>query len=624
MCRIRAALLASTLIAVACSSPPDAGWTPPAARPPPPRAAMFLALDQGDLALADALLDDAWPARSAGSPTVRLSWPLTWTEDPEGDATFRFGFYSLSAVEHLWFAYRTRGAPRYLDKLHAILRSFLANDAHRAFDERTLDDPRTSAYRAMVLTDLHAKLGRAGALPADLGDGIRASIARTARFLMEPMQFEHRVKDGLVEAAALLVVAHNFPDLDAGGAWRTTGLERLELMRTTQVAADGSDREDSPQNQLAVLGLATQIGAWAAAHEPSIAPAWDATTRAMVRYLAYVTEPNGKLPALGATSSTIVPNQEPELYGPLAAVDPEFAWVWSRGEGGTPPARRAALFPHAGLFVLRAPNAAAEQTFVTFEAGLARAKHGHLDALSTTVYSDGATLVPDSGLYTHEPGAAYDYFHGTRAHNTVVVDGKDQPEGQARAGAYGIAGKVAWATGESALYDGVTHRRTVVVLDQGLVLVTDDLASDGVHDYAQTWHFFPGAGLALNGVDVDVANVKGAPILLVRQADPAGISADHAYGRAEPMQGWVSLAYGAMEPAHAVEYRRHAAASGFATLFVAGRRARSATPARVAQRRDQATGARVVTVCADGANATVTIVREGTREASVVVSGGGC
>lgn len=622
MPRIRLALLVTVLFAAACAAPSDAPWTAPAPPPPPPREAMYLELEQGDLAVADGIVDDVWPAR--GFPAAKLAWPLTWAEDPYDDAFFRFMFYSLRYTENLWFAYRTTGEVRYLDKLYSLLRSFVANEANRKYDRRKFDNEHATAYRAMVLTNLYVKLTSAGLLPSDLTVGIRTSIERNARFLMEPKRFESWANHGFTQAAALLVIAHNLPELPEAAVWRKTGIERLEVMRTTNIDGEGVDIENSPFYHLFVLGLVTQIAAWLEAHEPSIAAAWQATKRAMIHYLAYVTQPNGRLPALGATGSTIVPNQDPLIYGPLATLDPEFAWVWSRGEGGTAPTKRAELFPIAGLFVLRAPKAAPEQTFVTFDSGIYRTDHSHLDGLSTTIYSDGAALVPDAGPYTYDKGVEYDYFHGTRSHNTVVVDGKDQPEGSAKPGAYGVAGTAAWATGSSELYAGVTHRRTVVILDQGLVVVADDLSSELPHDYTQTWHFFPGAGFAMSGLDVTVDNIKAVPILLVRQADPEGMSAEHSYGRTEPMQGWVSLAYSKKEPAHAVEYRRHAQSASFATLFVAGRRARSGAPASVKQSRDPSTGDRLVTTCADGANATVRISREGTRDASVTVTPGGC
>jgi hypothetical protein len=616
--------LAFSLRTAACAAPSDdVPWTPPAAAPPPPREAMYLELEQGDLAVADGIMNDVWPAR--GFPAAKLAWPLTWNEDPYDDAFFRFMFYSLRYTEHLLFAYRSTGEQRYLDKLYAILRSFIANEPGRPYDHHRFDNEHATAYRTMVLTNLYVKLTQGTAvLPADIAEGIRTSLKRSADFLMEPRRFESWANHGFTQAAALLVIAHNLPDLEGAKAWRETGIARLEVMRTTNIDADGVDIENSPFYHLFVLGLVAQIGAWAAQYEPSIAPGWDATKRAMIRYLAYVTQPNGRLPTLGATGTTIVANQDPMIYGPLAAIDPEFAWVWSRGEGGTPPIKRAELFPTAGLFVLRAPKAAPEQTFVTFDAGIYRTDHSHLDALSTTIYSDGAALVPDSGLYTYDRGVDYDYFHGPRAHNTVVVDGKDQPEGAAKPGAYGVSGAATWATGESTLEGGVTHRRTVVIIDQGLVLVTDDLAGDAAHDYRQTWHFFPGAALAMDGLDTNVDNIKDVPILLVRQAAPEGLSVVHSYGQESPMQGWVSLAYGKKEPGHAVEYLRRGTSASFATAFVAGRRARSGTAASVRQSRDPETNERVVTVCADQANVTVRIRAEGTSEASVVIADGGC
>jgi hypothetical protein len=611
------------LLTAACATPSDTvPWTPPAATPPPPPEAMYLELEQGDLAVADGIMNDVWPAR--GFPAAKLAWPLTWNEDPYNDAFFRFMFYSLRYTEHLLFAYRTTNEQRYLDKLYAILRSFIAHEPDRAYDHHKLDNEHATAYRVMVLTNLYVKLNATSSFPKDVADGIRTSLVRSATFLMEPRRFESWANHGFTQAAALLVIAHNLPDLEDAPKWRATGIERLEVMRTTNIDADGVDIENSPFYHLFVLGLVTQIGAWAAEYEPSIAPSWETTKRAMIRYLAYVTQPNGRLPALGATGTTIVANQDPMIYGPLSAIDPEFAWVWSRNEGGTAPLKRAELFPTAGLFVLRAPRAAAEQTFVTFDSGVYRTDHSHLDALSTTIYSDGAALVPDAGLYTYDRGEEYDYFHGTRAHNTVVVDGKDQPEGAARPGAYGVVGAASWATGESTLYDGVTHRRTVVILDQGLVLVTDDLAGDGPHDYRQTWHFFPGAELTMDGLDANVNNIKSVPILFVRQAEPAGLTVTHAYGQEKPLQGWVSLAYSKKEPAHAVEYLRRSASTSFATLFVAGRRARSGTPASVRQAVDAATGDRVLSVCADQADLTVRIRHEGTALASVEISGGGC
>ena len=77
------------------------------------------------------------------------------------------------------------------------------------------------------------------------------------------------------------------------------------------------------------------------------------------------------------------------------------------------------------------------QTFVTFNAGTYRTSHSDLDALGITMYSNGSEVLPTSGLFTYTEEPDLEYFHGTRSHNTVVVDGKDQAEGSAEAGSHG-------------------------------------------------------------------------------------------------------------------------------------------------------------------------------------------
>src|SRR5256886_3524790 len=52
--------------------------------------------------------------------------------------------------------------------------------------------------------------------------------------------------------------------------------------------------------------------------------------------------------------------------------------------------------------------------------------HAHADALSFQLWWRGRPVVADPGTYTYEPGADRDWFRSTRAHSTVVVDGRNQ------------------------------------------------------------------------------------------------------------------------------------------------------------------------------------------------------
>jgi hypothetical protein len=616
--------LAIILGLVACKPrvAPEKPWKPPGLVTPP-REAMYQEMDEGNLDVADSILNDMWPAR--GFPDAQLPSVLTWTEDPYNDAYFRFMFYSLRHLEHLLFAYNKTDDRRYLDKLTSVLDSFVAYDAIRPYDREKLDDPHASAYRAMVLTNMFYKLTQMGELSPGLYQGIRDSLGRVCAFLAIEDNFEKWANHGFTEAAALLLVADNFPALPDAAFWRQTGMDRLEVMRATNVDADGVDIENSPFYHQYVLGMISQVAQWAIQYEPAVGETYLPTSKSMLKYLAYVAQPDGELPLLGASQETTIQSRDPKLFGPLANYDQEYAWAFSGGKGGTPIEKRVHLFSVSGLFALRAAGTDKRQTYVSFDAGAYRTNHSDLDALSVTIYSDGVNLCPDSGLFTYVFGADYDYFHGTRAHNTVLVDGRDQLEGAAFAGAYGVSGKMSWATATSTAYFGANHLRTVIILDQSLLLVADTLQSDSLHDYTQTWHLFPKARLSMAGLDANVTDDAGSPVLLMRQAQPDGLTVATSYGSTDRVQGWYSSLYNQKEPMHALEYTRHGSSTSFATLFAMGPRASSGKPTGLIESRDAATGDRLMFVCADGADATVRLSREGTSAASVAVAeGGGC
>ncbi|HEY2374026.1 MAG TPA: heparinase II/III family protein [Gaiellaceae bacterium] len=68
--------------------------------------------------------------------------------------------------------------------------------------------------------------------------------------------------------------------------------------------------------------------------------------------------------------------------------------------------------------------------WLAFRCGVAAPRflpaHAHADALSFQLWWRGRPVVVDPGTFTYEPGADRDWLRSTRAHSTVVVDGRDQ------------------------------------------------------------------------------------------------------------------------------------------------------------------------------------------------------
>ncbi len=533
----------------------------------------YAEMDEGEEATAQDLLGNVWPAR--GYPLPYLEWPLTWTEDPYHEAYWEFYFYGLRPEATLLYEWETTANSAYLEKLIAILRSYVAYDATRPVDTVTFDNDHTSAYRTMELINFYVKLKIAHALPTDLEAGLARSLQKLGAFLAEPQHFESDFNHGFNEGLALLLLADNFPHMPGASGWRALALERLQEMLVNTIDADGVEVENSPFYQVYVLGLVYQIAQWAKRYEPTLAAPYSEAATKMLRFTADVTEPDGYLPMLGATATTYMPSQDPNVYGPMAAADPEFDFAYTRGAHGTPPPDGTVLFPISGLFLMRSPLGSVSnlpnQTFVTFNSGTYRTSHSDLDAMGITMYSSGAEVLPTSGLYTYTEEPGLEYFHGTRSHNTVVVDGSDQAEGSAEAGSYGSSAGSTWASGVSRLYAGVTHHRTTVVLRQGLVLVRDELSSSASHEYSQTWHLAPNATPSTGASAKNVtALVSGKPQLQITQASPSGMTLQSFDGATDPMQGWYSSGYGFKQPSWALQFERHGTNASFATLLAAG------------------------------------------------------
>jgi Heparinase II/III-like protein/Concanavalin A-like lectin/glucanases superfamily/Heparinase II/III N-terminus len=579
-------------------------------------------LDEGDEASAQNLLGNVWPAR--GLPLPYLQWPLTWQEDPYDEAYWEFYFYGMRPEATLLYEWEQRGYAPYLEKLLAILRSYVAYDATRAENRITFDNDHTSAYRTMELINFYVKLKLAHALPQDLEAGLARSLQKLGGFLAEPKHFEADFNHGFNEGAALLLLADNFPHMPGAASWRALALERLKAMLVNTIDADGVEVENSPFYQVYVLGLVYQIAQWAKRYEPALATPYSEAASKMLAYTAEITQPNGYLPMLGATATTYMPSQDPNVYGPMAAADPAFDFAFTRGAKGTPPPDGTVLFPVSGQFVMRSPLGSvanlANQTYVTFNAGTYRTSHSDLDALGMTMYSNGSTLLPTSGLYTYTEEPWLEYFHGTRSHNTVVVDGKDQAQGSAQAGSHGSAGGATWASGLSGLYAGVSHHRTILVLRQGLTLVLDELSGSAAHTYTQTWHMAPGSSLLSSAGNTAVTSAAGAPALKIDQADPAGLSVQAVSAATGPIQGWYSNGYGAKQPGWALEDTRTGASALFTTLLAAGPYAAQASSVS----ESPVAGGHRVSVCAGSSVGYTVTVPSANGLAPAIAESGGC
>jgi hypothetical protein len=577
---------------------------------PAGKESIYGSLSSGSTKIAEELLNDRWDI-GPRSPVAHLPTPLSWTEDPFHDHYWRFIFYSLRPLSNLIYAYYVTHRTDFRDKLVQILQSYTDYDSIRAFNADTFDYRHAAAFRALMLVNCYGKLVRSGDMPADLEAKMRASIEKLGDFLLAPFNFESTDNHAFNEAAGLLAIGANFPDLPNGAAYVREAVQRLAFEMQTTVGADGVEIENSPFYHFYVLSAVMQDYEWAKTYAQPMPDGFGNRIGAMLKYATLIPLPDGTLPLLGSTVTFDVDQLDPRVYAeddidglPDGIVDDaHFEYIRNAGKMGQAPTDRSTSFPSSGQGIMRSAFGAADvfplQTHVTFSTSPWRNNHTHHDTLGINLYSSGTVLLTDSGLYTYDAGPDHDYFWSTRAHNTVVVDGQDQGMDPMAPTATGLVtagtGRDTWAyqSGSHGLYAGVTHKRSVVLLEKDVVLVVDALNSDASHDYVQTWHFGPGLQADVQGLDVVGRSSAGTALLRVHQAMGDGITLGTAHGQDSPMQGYVSLTYGTKVPNWTLEYAATQRASqAFVTLLASG---------------DYADKTPVVTASADGNSAIVTV-----------------
>lgn len=209
--------------------------------------------------------------------------------------------------------------------------------------------------------------------------------------------------------------------------------------------------------------------------------------------------------------------------------------------------------------------------------------HGHADALSVTVALDGEALLVDPGTYRYNGEPLFrKYFKGTRAHNTVTVDGLDQAvqeSGFLWSRPYGVrltrcekrddgASIEAVHDGYSRLPHPVRHRRALTVSRRNGLILRDTFEGSGVHDYELHFHVHPDAKVEFQDGWWRIARGERSLFLGIRE----GGEFRWICGQENPPLGWYSPAYGVKSPCGVLQciHRGTPAEVMFLTLISAG------------------------------------------------------
>lgn len=322
----------------------------------------------------------------------------------------------------------------------------------------------------------------------------------------------------LGEAVALHAVGTLFPNFPHAHEWRERGLSLVEAQLEFQVQNDGSHFEQSSYYHIYALDFF--VFSYLLADRPRH---WNPALTKMADYLHWLLGPAGRITFWGdddggrlfhpygdraefgrATLTTcgILFAREEWIESQQAIAEQAIWWLGADCIPATVrdswrPVTGSRAFAQSGLTFLQAGD-----LFLQMDCGAlgyGGAGHSHSDCLSIALQLAGEPVFIDAGTFTYVGNAAErTWFRGSRAHNTVCIDGLDQGT---------QAGPFRWSTKPevklvdfqpaegrieaTCRYSGFLHRRKVHLDSQNLT-VTDQIdGPPGEHVSEQIWQLGP-------------------------------------------------------------------------------------------------------------------------------------
>ncbi|MBI4638160.1 MAG: alginate lyase family protein [Candidatus Rokubacteria bacterium] len=399
------------------------------------------------------------------------------------------------------------------------------------------------------------------------------------------------------EALGLFYAGLLFPDLPLAERWRALGGRILVDQSERQILPDGVYFEQSTGYQRYTLEIYLHFLILGARNAWPIPAAVSARVARMLDFLLSVRLPDGSMPQIGdADGGSLLPlirraqDDFRGVFGPAAALfdRADCAWasgtaipevLWLLGPEGlrafdalqpAPPSSPTRLFADGGYVIMRSGWEPDGHQLI-FDVGPlgcpVSGGHGHADLLAVQCAAFGEPYLVDAGTYCYAGGPAWrDFFRGTAAHTTLIVDGEPQavPAGPFRWRERPSARLRQWCStpefdfadadhdAYARLADPVVHRRRVLFVRGGYWVLVDDLEGTGEHRVELRFQ------LARIEVDVEPlwarAHGREGQGLLIRPFARIPLRASVHTGEIHPIQGWVSAEYGQRRPAPMLVY----------------------------------------------------------------------
>lgn len=339
----------------------------------------------------------------------------------------------------------------------------------------------------------------------------------------------------VAETSDIGVAAALYPEWRDSEQLLALALRRCSWILHTRFFPDGCHVLGSTRSQYDVF-----IQLWRFYHLGKLggvqfSPDFDAQMERILEAFTYLSQPDYCLPASDDGDRSEASAAEACSLGIEIFDRDDLRYVASEGKEGEPPKDTSHAFPYAGYYVMR-DCWRPEAQYLLFDAGNVGAGGRPLgDKLSFLLYAYGRRLIVDAGMGI---AGAEGYSRYSRAHNSIVIDGKRQRSGPTAEAAHVPDPDTRWISTPSfdfaegwykegygddddAALD-LVHKRSIFYVRGEYFILHDLVLGEGEHRVEQVFHMAPGNVERLEGGIVRTAEAHSGN-LVIAPADAEGL-----------------------------------------------------------------------------------------------------
>lgn len=531
-------------------------------------------LKRKSIAEADAVLEHRFCFRGKER---HFPGPVDWSAAPDGNISWQWDLNRHRFFLNLATSYYYTRDGSYLAKLVELWRDWIAENP--VGKRETWRHPFEVAARLQNWIWAYFLVRYSGQAKADDLRRFEAAIQQHGAYLNSNLEHHWPNNHLLLEAKALYEYALLFPQHCGTGRYLARAGSVLQREVLAQILPDGAHTELCSMYHRILAGELSELAQVCRRNRRPLPVPIEQRMERVLEFSRALLREDGSMALLGDSAADDVQIR----FDPAQqdCTDLNY-WLRQPEEDAAEPVTslpQLRIFPEAGYGFVRGGEGA-RRFHLTFDFGgfshCTASNHGHCDALSFELYAGGRPLVIDPGVYLpwDDDGGWARYFRGTSAHNTLMVDGREQSElcayadvqrrARTRLGGYSATeGSVRiqaectpyWAAGE-----GIRHIREIFCDSRGSLRIRDAVQGAGVHRLEWFFHFALGIEVeesegGLTGRLADLGT-RVMELKVLGQPRPRMVL---ARGEDKPLRGWAARQSSDVAPTYTAGYSLDAA-----------------------------------------------------------------